>query len=149
MSDATIFTALRADHDAQRRLVDELVETSGASDDRKRLFGELKRELVAHAGAEERYFYGPLMEHDATQDSARHSVAEHKELDDLIEQLEHYDMSGPEWLPTAEHLRDRLLHHLDEEEVEVFPVAGRVLDDPEKAGLAAEYETDMKRRRDD
>lgn len=147
MSDPTIFTALRADHEIQRRLVDDLVDTTGSSDDRRRLFAALKRELDAHAGAEERYFYGPLMDHDATQDSARHSVAEHQELDDLVEQLDDYDMSGPTWLPTAEQLRERLLHHLDEEEVEVFPVAGRVLGATAKAGLAAEYETDMERRR--
>ena len=39
------------------------------------------------------------------------------------------------------------MHHLDEEEVEVFPVAGRVLSDDDKASLAQDYRSDMERHR--
>ena len=143
----TIFEAIRDDHDTQRTLIDLVVETEGASDGREELWAKLKVELEAHAAAEERYFYVPLMEHDVTQDAARHSVAEHKELDDFVEQLEGYDMAGPQWVQTARELRERLLHHLAEEESEVFPVAGRVIDDDEKERLAGEYTSDMERRR--
>jgi hemerythrin-like domain-containing protein len=86
------------------------------------------------------------MEHDKTQDNARHSVVEHKELDDFVEKLEEYDMSGPQWIQTANELADRLLHLLEEEEVEVFPVAGKVLSDDEKTSLAEDYRKDMERR---
>ena len=145
----TIFEALRKDHDIQRTLIDILVETEGDSDGRNELFDKLRRELTAHAGAEERHFYVPLMERDLTQAAARHSVAEHKELDDLVEKLESYDMSGPQWVQTARDLRERLLHHLEEEEVEVFPVAGKALSDAEKTDLASSYNDDMERRRDE
>jgi hemerythrin superfamily protein len=148
-NDRTIFEAIRDDHETQRTLVALLVETEGASDGRTELWPRLKRELLAHAGAEERFFYVPLMEHDVTQEAARHSVAEHKELDDYIEQLDGYDMSSSQWLQTARHLAERLLHHLDEEEKEVYPVAGRVLTDAEKTGLGSEYVEDMERRRRD
>lgn len=141
----TIFEALRDDHDGQRRLIDLLTETAGDSDGRRELFDRLRTELVAHAAAEERYFYVPLMEHDLTQESARHSVAEHKELDDFIDELEGTDMSSPQWLPIAKKLADRLLHHLDEEEREVFPVAGKALSDAEKTDLAVEYRADVER----
>lgn len=144
----TIFDAIRDDHDVQRTLVERLVDTTGDSDGRNELYAELKAELIAHAGAEERYFYVPLMEHDQTQDQARHSVAEHQELDEFLEQLDGYDMSGPMWIQTAEQLKERLLHHLAEEEREVFPVAGRALDDTEKNDLAEQYRGDMARRRD-
>lgn len=90
----------------------------------------------------------PLIEHDMTQDQARHSVAEHKELDDYIEKLQGYDFSASQWLVTARELVDRLEHHLDEEEKEVFPVAGKVLSDDEKKSLATEYRKDMERRDD-
>lgn len=146
-SEATIFEALREDHDTQRTLIDILVKTEGDSDGRNELFAKLRKELSAHAGAEERFFYVPLMEADLTQEAARHSVAEHKELDDLVEKLEGYDMSGPQWVQTARELRDRLLHHLDEEEKEVFPVAGKALAETEKTTLASAYADDMERRR--
>ena len=143
----TIFEALRDDHDTQRTLVDLLVKTEGDSDGRHELFERLKRELTAHAAAEERYFYVPLMEVDLTQEHARHSVAEHKDLDDFVEQLEGYDMSGSQWLQTAKELADRLLHHLEEEEKEVFPVAGKALTDDQKSSLADEYRADMERHK--
>lgn len=143
----TIFESLRADHDAQRTLIDLVTKTHGDSDGRNELYAKLKRELEAHAGAEERYFYVPLMEEDLTQDKARHSVSEHKELDDFIERLDEYDMSGSQWLQTANELKERLLHHLEEEEREVFQLAGKVLGDDEKTSLAAEYEAEMERRR--
>ncbi len=145
----TIFEAIRDDHETQRTLIDLLVETEGDSDDRNELFTRLKRELTSHAAAEERYFYVPLMEVDLTQDAARHSVAEHKELDDFVEQLEGYDMSGSQWLQTARELSERLLHHLAEEEKEVFPVAGKALTDDQKESLADEYRADMERRKNE
>ncbi len=145
----TIFEALRDDHDTQRTLASILVETEGDSDGRREVFDRLRRELHAHAAAEERFFYVPLMESDVTQEQARHSVAEHKELDDYLEQLEQYDMSAPQWLLTARELSERLIHHLDEEETEVFPVAGRVLSDDAKAALAVDYRSDVERHRSD
>ena len=143
----TIFEAIRDDHETQRTLIDLLVKTEGDSDGRVDLFDRLKRELTAHAAAEERYFYVPLMEVDLTQEHARHSVAEHKELDDFVEQLEGYEMDGSQWLQTAKQLADRLLHHREEEEKEVFPVAGKALTDDQKTSLADEYRADMERHK--
>ena len=143
----TIFEALRDDHEIQRDLIASLVETHGNSDDRDDIFDKIRRELRSHAAAKERYFYVPLMESDTTQDQARHSVAEHKELDDYLEQLEQYDRTAPQWLLTARELAERLTHHLDEEETEVFPVAGRVLSADDKAELAEKYRADMNRHR--
>lgn len=146
----TIFEAIREDHETQRTLVDLLVKTEGDSDGRNELFGRLKHELSAHAAAEERYFYVPLMEVDLTQEMARHSVAEHKELDDYVERLEGYDMSAPQWMQTATELSERLLHHLEEEEREVFPMAGKALTDDQKTSLGNDYRDDMERhKRDD
>ena len=145
----TIFEAIREDHETQRTLIDLLVKTEGDSDGRNELFGRLKRELTAHAAAEERYFYVPLMEVDLTQEAARHSVAEHKELDDFVEQLEEYDMSGSQWIQTAKELSERLLHHLAEEETEVFPVAGKALTEDQKTSLADDYRADMERHKNE
>ncbi len=143
----SIFQALRDDHDLQRRLIAALLETEGDSDDRRDLFEQLKAELTAHADYEERHFYVPLMQQDLTQDKARHSVAEHKELDDLVEKLESYDRSAPQWLITCRELEHQLLHHLEEEEHEVFQLAGKALSEGEKTDLATDYLTAMRASR--
>ena len=138
-----IFEALREDHEKQRTLVDILSKTHGDSDGRDELFQRLKRELQAHADAEERHFYVPLIDDDLTQEKARHSIAEHHEIDELIEQLESTDYSSPGWKATAEKLKHQVIHHLDEEEHEVFQLAGKVFTDQQKSQLADDYRQEM------
>lgn len=138
-----IFEELRKDHDIQRHLIGLLLDTQGDSDDRREIFARLKDELERHALCEERHFYAELLGADLGADKARHSVAEHKELDDLIEDLEEMEMSSPHWLPKAKTLCERLTHHLDEEEHEVFQIAGKVLSDEQKTKLGSAYRRDM------
>lgn len=146
MSD-TIFKALREDHDLQRSLISQLVKTSGDSTSRAELFLKIKEELNFHAKAEERYFYNPLIKKDLTIEKARHSIAEHKELDDLVEDLESTDHSSPGWLIKAKELEHKLSHHLEEEEREVFQLAGKALNDKQKNDLTDEYDSYMKEQR--
>lgn len=143
----TIFEALREDHDKQRTLIDLLCKTEGDSEGREELFGKVKAELTSHAAAEERHFYVPLMQHDLTQEKSRHSVAEHHEMDEMIEELESTDMSSPHWLAVAKKLQDQLHHHLDEEEQEVFQLAGKALSDEQKTSLAGDYRQTMEEQR--
>ncbi len=138
-----IFEALRNDHEVQRELLAKLINTHGDSPERRKLFEKLKKEVTDHAKAEERYFYSPLIEHDQTIDKARHSVAEHHELDELIDQLDEMEFSNTAWLTVAKQLSEKLEHHLSEEEHEIFQVAGKVLSSSEKALLAQEYNTEM------
>jgi len=147
MSAATIFEALREDHELQRALIRQLARTEGDSSTRRRLFETLKLELSAHAAAEERHFYLPLFESDLSQDKARHGVAEHHELEELVEELESIDMASSAWLKRARHLFERIEHHLAEEEHEFFPLAGKVLAEPSKARLAQDYRRETEQQR--
>lgn len=144
----TIFEALRADHDRQRALLASIADTEGAEPQRIEAFEQLKTELAEHAAAEEKYFYAKLMAHDVMLDKARHSVAEHKELDDRIEALETIDFSSPQWLKDFRELEHRVLHHLEEEEHEVFQMAGKALTEPQKGALADDYRREMDERRE-
>lgn len=137
---ARIFQTLRNDHDKQRTLLDLVSKTKGDSNGRRELFDRLKNELANHAKAEEQSLYAAMMSKDNAVTKARHSVAEHKEIDDLVETLEDMDFSSPHWLPTFGKLHERVLHHLEEEEHEIFQVAGRVLSDQTKNSLNADFE---------
>ncbi|CAM2894010.1 hemerythrin domain-containing protein [Pseudoalteromonas distincta] len=138
-----IFEALRHDHNKQRKLVDALIQTHGDTEQRHTLMDELKTELKEHAKFEERYFYNPLMFDDLTHEKARHSVAEHHEIDELIEQLEDTEMSSSAWLVAAKKLNHLVHHHLSEEEHEVFQLAGKALTEGQKESLAKQYNDAM------
>ena len=135
-----IFEALRISHDNQRSLADQLIATTGDSPERDLLFKELTLELAAHAAPEERFFYVPLIAHDLTQEPSRHGIAEHHQMDKLIEDLQATDFSSPGWLVTAKALHHKIYHHLKDEEQGVFQLAGKVLTDTEKRTLAEGYE---------
>ncbi len=137
-----IFEALRESHELQRVFYRDLIETSGDTPERGTLFEQLKTELAAHAMAEDRHFYVPLMAHDAGIDLSRHAISEHHQIDELVESLEETDPSSPAWLPLAKKLAEKVEHHLKEEEHRFFQMAGKLLTEKQKAALATSYRAD-------
>ena len=142
MSDPNIFEALRESHERQRDLCRRVTDTSGDTPERRDLFAQLKVELAAHALAEDRHFYVPLMQHDAGMDLSRHAISEHHEIDELVESLEAADPATPVWLPLAKKLAEKVVHHLHEEEHRFFQMAGKLLTDKQKTDLASDYRAD-------
>ncbi|MEP5255162.1 hemerythrin domain-containing protein [Winogradskyella rapida] len=134
-----IYEAIRHDHDIQRDLLEKLVDTSGDTETRKQLFEELNKELTIHANAEERHFYKPLIPVDMMQEHARHGIAEHHEIDELIEKLQDTEMDSSAWLKIAKDLKHKVEHHLEDEEHSFFQLSGKVFSDKEKETLAKKY----------
>ena len=134
-----IFEALRESHEIQRELAAKLLETSGDTPERPELFKQLKTELLAHETAEERNFYLQLMPDDMGVDISRHAIAEHHEMDEMVEELEETEPSSPAWLAKARKLVDKVHHHLEEEEHKFFQQAGKVLSGKQKQDLADSY----------
>jgi hemerythrin superfamily protein len=140
MAEARIFQNLKSDHDRHRKLLEQLGETSGDSEERRELFEELRRELQAHAAAEEESLYAPMLACPDLRDEARHSVSEHKEIDDFLGDLVETDMSSGAWLTRFREMRHRYLHHIDEEEEEMFPAAAETLSRAAEQKAAAVFE---------
>lgn len=140
MADARIFEVLKQDHDRHRQMLAQLGETQGDSPERRELFEALRRELQAHAAAEEETLYSTMLAKPDLRDDARHSVSEHKEIDDFLGELVETGMSSPAWLVKFKEMRHRYLHHIDEEEEEMFPEAAETLSDEAEARLAKVFE---------
>jgi hypothetical protein len=138
-----IFQALLVSHRTQRELSARLLESKPATDECHRVFEELKAELAAHETAEERCFYVPLMQHDDAMDLSRHGIAEHHEMDEMVEHLEEVDPHAAEWQECCRKLCAKIEHHLNEEEKKFFPQAGEVLSDEQKLSLARDYEAEF------
>ena len=137
-----IFEALRQSHEIQRDLAQKLTATSGDTPERTDLFKQFCVELAAHALAEERHFYVPIMNTDMGIDVSRHAIAEHHEIDELIEKIEQTDASSPNWLKLAKELSELVHHHLKEEEQGFFQLAGKILSDKQKSSLVKPYVKD-------
>lgn len=131
-----IYERIKTDHDKHRKLLATIGDTEGASDTRQKAWHEFYYDVKSHAAAEEETFYSKLMADPDGQDDARHSVAEHKELDDMMEDLNGSDMSAPQWLETFKKLRHDYEHHIGEEEEDIFAKARKVFDDTQAQTFA-------------
>jgi Hemerythrin HHE cation binding domain len=134
-----IFQALLQSHERQRSICQRLLSGIGEHGERKQAFDELKAEMAAHETAEERAFYVPLIEHDETVDEARHAIAEHHEMDEMVEDLEKCKEGSAEWLEGMGKLVHKVQHHLKEEEQKFFPEAKKVLQPQQQQELGALY----------
>jgi aminopeptidase N len=138
--DPDVFGRLVEDHDRHRALLAMIEETQGASEQRQKLFEELVRELKAHAAAEEQALWSSVLRDPQTTDFARHAIAEHKEIDDMLADLAARDMSSPGWLRRFAGLKAEYLHHIREEEQEQFVAAEEQLSDSDLRHMRSVFE---------
>jgi hemerythrin superfamily protein len=139
MTEARIFEDLKQDHDRHRELLQQLSETIDLGE-RATLFETLRKELQAHAAAEEESLYATMLGNPDLRDEARHSVSEHKEIDDYLGELSKADEASDTWVETFDKMRHRYLHHINEEEEDMFPEAAEKLTDAEEERLADKFE---------
>ena len=118
-----IFSILKSDHDLHREMLEKISETVGDTPERRDLFEAFRVEVTAHAAAEEQSLYATMLGDPELQEDGRHSVAEHKEIDDLLGELQDTDMAAGAWLTKFKEMRHRYEHHIEEEEEEIFPAA--------------------------
>jgi hemerythrin superfamily protein len=127
------------EHTRHRALAEQLLETSGNSDERRELWRAFRKEVEAHADAEEQTLYAALIAKPEAQDRSQHSIAEHRAIHKLMRELEDTDFSSPGWLSTARDMVDKLRHHMVEEEEEVFPLLLEQLSAEERAEVAERF----------
>jgi len=139
MADSSIFDRLKQDHDAHRQLFDKMADAKDEPDRLEKLFEQFKVEVTAHAAAEEETLYATMLARPDLREDAQHSVSEHKEIDDYLEELEELSFNGEEWNRVFAQLKKRYLHHIEEEEEEMFPDAARELTAEEEQKLAARF----------
>jgi hemerythrin-like domain-containing protein len=135
-----IFSILKSDHDLHREMLAKIAETSGDTSERRNLFEAFRIEVTAHAAAEEQSLYATMLGNPELQEDGRHSVAEHKEIDDMLGELQETDMATGAWLTKFKELRHRYEHHIEEEEDEMFPAAEKELSNTVAKELGAKFD---------
>ena len=124
---------------------EQLIHTSGDTPERRKIFNLLKNELFAHAVAEDRYFYSPLMMTDSGLNITRLALAEHHEMDEILQSLEQTDFSHSRWLVLAKRLSEIIAQHIQQEEHSFFQKALKILDENQKLILAKKYLSEYKK----
>ena len=133
-----IYDAIKSDHDTHRDLMASIKKSKIQA--RGSLWRRFYEDVKSHAAAEEETFYSKLISKTWGQDAARHSVHEHQQLDDLLEELNVMDKSSDLWMTRFEKLVHDYEHHMDEEEKEVFERARETIDAAEIDGYGERFE---------
>ncbi len=135
-----IYKRLIEDHRKHEKMAKELLKTSGDTPERRKLFEEFRVELESHANAEDQTLYAEMLKKPDAAKDARHSVAEHKEMSDGLEELTQIDMGTGAWLNKFKSVWHMIKHHEDEEEEEIFPSGDEALPASKEKAMVAEFE---------
>lgn len=142
----TIFDDLRSSHEVQRSLARTLTHGRASADSRRTAFLALANELDAHATAEERHLYVPLLMVDAGLSVSRHALADHHKAEKIVEQLRGVDPTTHSFRELALQLGAEVRDHLDEEEHGTFQLAGKLLSKAQLRALASGYRAEYAKR---
>ena len=97
------------------------------SENDPKVFDEFTRHLIVHHTMEEKYYYDilkliPEAEHDALE-----AVNEHHIIELIIKDAEGFPREHEHFPIKIEGLGEYTTHHLDEEEMEIFPMSQQVM----------------------
>lgn len=135
---------LKQDHEVVRQLLDKLTSTTErALKTRSELLQRLEFELKVHTQLEEQIFYPAFKQAGGKEEAvmSAEAVEEHRAVDarvlpDLLKTApDTTDFSG-----RAKVLKELLEHHIEEEEQEMFPAAGKLFDEQQLAELGRQME---------
>ncbi len=97
------------------------------SENDPKVFDEFTRHLIVHHTMEEKYFYDILKEIPDAEHDALEAVNEHHIIELIIKDAEGFPREHKHFPIKIEGLGEYTTHHLDEEEMEIFPMSQQVI----------------------
>jgi hypothetical protein len=91
------------------------------------VFDEFSRHLVVHHTMEEKYFYDILKSIPEAEHDALEAVNEHHIIEMIIKDAQGFPPEHEHFPIKIEGLGEYTTHHLDEEELEIFPMSQQVI----------------------
>lgn len=145
MSDMTIGQILRMDHSKARTL---FMEIENSSDPQKiqEYFGQLYKDLVAHAKAEEQVVYPAMRSHYGDTQDLYNEQAEQARMLDEIKAM---SPSSPEFKPKVQQLRDKTNHHINQEENEMLPRLDANFSSEQQQQMATQFKSAKSKLQDE
>ena len=116
-------TLLKADHRTVEKLFkqyEKLAEEGGSHARKEKLAEKICNELKIHTQIEEEIFY-PGVHGAIEEDLLKEAVVEHASAKELISQIESMDAGDELFDAKVQVLAEYIIHHVQEEETEMFP----------------------------
>lgn len=127
-----IFDVLKKEHKKIQRLLDE-----AGKDPRQ--FSEFSEEVQRHVDAEEETFYTPLKGDTKLHEMILEGFEEHHVVAAISREMGREVTGSDEWKAKFKVMTENLEHHIDEEEMQLFPAAEKVIDQRRAREMAESY----------
>mmetsp|Transcript_6072 Transcript_6072/g.10472 ORF Transcript_6072/g.10472 Transcript_6072/m.10472 type:complete len:169 (+) Transcript_6072:72-578(+) len=117
------FDMLLEDHNRVRTLLSKFDEAKSHGE-KETIIEQVAKEIIAHDFLERTIVYPCLaIQVEKGVELTQHSVKEHEQVEDLVEKAEKikHHPERKQALDLMHKLRDLFLHHIEEEEKELFP----------------------------
>lgn len=135
-----IYETLHNEHQEVAKLFTSIEHTSNtAVKTRGKLFDQLKTALDMHSRAEEKVFYPVLNRHKESHFQSMEAVEEHHMVDLILKELASAPKNNDAWMAKLEVLKEAVLHHVDQEEQELFQKAKMFMDERQADELARKF----------
>lgn len=132
-----VVDVLTTDHHEVLDLIEQIKATTDP-EVRRDLADTAISELVRHSVAEEMYVYPAMRKHlDNGAEAVAHDIAEHKELEATMKQLEGAGAGSSQFVGLVAQLEDILRDHVQDEENEQFPELRRKIPREDLVEMAA------------
>lgn len=131
-----IYEVLKQEHQQVAHMLDQL--TSGEPD--KQMIQELYAALEAHTQAEEQTLYKDLMQSEQTHELVLEGIEEHHVADVLLKEIRQLDPTDERCKAKLSVLKESVMHHVEEEEQQLFPKAQQVKDEQWAQQMAEQFE---------
>ena len=124
MKQMTIADEIKKDHDETRAMMAKIQKTAAKeTEDRRKKFLALKREVFAHFKAEEGTILPEMMKIDEVKPLATELMKDHKEIREKFEDVTSTKGDDASWISRFAPLAEQLSEHMDKEEKKAPPTA--------------------------
>ncbi len=137
------FDTLHKDHEEVDKILSQLEKATGTA--RQEHLMHLREEIIPHLRGEEAAFYPPLLKHGESKSGAQESIREHREAEDTLTKLTSMSSGSEEWMGTFHQLKEKIQHHVQEEEGRVFNEARKVLSEDQLNTILTEFNNENER----
>src|SRR5262249_23668800 len=141
---------LTQDHEQVMDLFDQIEafdednDAGSESGNREQIYKQISEALSKHTEIEEKVFNPALEKFDEARDVITQPFAEHKEVEQLLAEIDQLAIDDEEFLDSVGELRDKVEQHVDEEEGEIFPKAKELCGKQQLEAMGSQMEQ-MKR----